>query len=155
MKVEPSELSAWTPFYGLMLDAVKKAMKQYAGKHVVVTHSIYARIVRDWIRDTMNGNATFIILNTKIDLLGDRAVKRLEDMAKEMGMTPQEYLDSISDAIGHKLKAEQWKEVQAMMSAGLEVMQEDEPNTFQIDVDENMDRTDVFEAAKKIVFQLT
>ena len=50
MKGEPTELSAWTPFYGLVLDEVKRARNRYAGKHMVVTHSLYPRCVRDWIR---------------------------------------------------------------------------------------------------------
>jgi len=106
------------------------------------------------LRDTMDGNVTFIILNPEVDLLGDRAVKRVEDMGKEKGMTPQEYLDSLADAIGHKLKYEDMKAITEMIGRGYEMKQEDEPNTYQIDVDANMDKTDVFEAAKKIVFGL-
>ena len=146
---ESPPLSVWTPFYSMVLARVKQARAQYGSKHVVVTHSVYLRAVRDYVRDAFAGDVTFVILNTSRDLLSDRAVNKIHELAARVNVSPQQYLDE--HATGTTVEGQR-KSIQ-MVANGFETKQEDEPNTFQIDVmDETMDKTDVFNVARKLLF---
>jgi len=137
------DLSAWTPFYSLLCAEVKRMRGKYADKHVVVTHAIYLRSIRDLIRETLGEEVLFIILNPPVNVLGDRAVKRVLEYAKKAKQTPQQYLH------GWGIDLDEIHGMTVRNSKGFELKQKDEANSLQIDIDAAMTPEDVFKAAKQ------
>lgn len=139
-----TDLAVWTPFYSLVCDEVKRTRVQFEDKHIVITHAVYLRSVRDYIRETLGGEVTFLILNTSTNLLPVRGVNRISEIAKRNKQTPQQYLDQ------WQVKLEDIHAKMVRNQRGFELMQQDEPDTFQLDITENMSRADVFEKAKEL-----
>eukprot|EP01084_Bolivina_argentea_P257118 433107_1 len=140
------DISVWTPFYDLLIDEINNKKSQYPGKNIVVTQSVYPRYVRDYLRDILKNDLIFIIIDASLDLLPERHIIRAHERAAEIGQTADEYLKQFGYSI-EKIKSE----VAPMTEKGFEPMEENEPNTFQIVVNKNMSKNDVFVEAKRLL----
>ena len=140
------ELSVWTPFYDLFINKINETKLEYPNMNIAISQSVYPRSVRDYIRNKCGNNAYFIILHPKIELSTARVVSRTHDLAAKVGKTAEEYLKEWGRSM-EKLK----NETAPMIQKGFEPMQDDEPNTYQIDFDESMTRQDVFEKAQQLL----
>ena len=146
-KGETPDLSVWTPFYDLLIAEIMKTKMKYQNKNIAISQSIYPRSVRDYIRKKCDKyNTYFIILYPKLELSTQRVSSRTYDLAAEIGKTVDEYLKDH----GTTLKKLQ-EETAPMIQKGFEKMEKDEPNTYQIDIDEKMTKQDVFKQAQKLL----
>ncbi len=50
LKMDINALSAWTPFYDLLIAKLMEIKMEYSNKNIAISHSVYKRCVRDYIR---------------------------------------------------------------------------------------------------------
>eukprot|EP01084_Bolivina_argentea_P111152 198409_1 len=146
-KNETPDLSVWKPFYEILVPKIKSFASQNPDKMIVITHAVYQRCARDHLRLMFNDeyNLTFIILNTKVELTSSRIISRYDDLAANAGQTVEQYLNAMGSSIEKvKKSAESYRR-------GFESKHENEYNTYQIDVDENMAKQDVFNKAIQLL----
>ena len=109
-------------------------------------HSVYPRIVRNYLRRKLGNELIVIILNTKNELLLQRIFDRDEKVAMELGMTHKERLGTFG------ITEDEYRKMVEGRLNGFEAMQSNEhSNVFQIDVDESMSAEDVMKETVKIL----
>ena len=136
---EPTEFSAFQPLYDLMTDRIIKDRASNKNKHIVMSQVVFTREIRDYLRKKLGDDLVFIILNTKKELLVQRLLDRTEEECKEMGVTLIDRIKSWNP----DMDVEGLKSHLAASSNGFEFKEDDEPNTYQIDIDETVNVNDV------------
>eukprot|EP01084_Bolivina_argentea_P236116 397116_1 len=144
---ENPPLSVWTPYYSLMAKEILKVRAKYNYKDMIMTQSVYPFCVREFLRSILGKELVFIILNTSKELLTKRIIARDTKNAKTLGKTLQQYIDSF----GRHTSFEQYEKQVGSRLIGFDVMRTNEPNTFQIDVNEKMTVDDVFHITQNIL----
>lgn len=107
-KGEEAPLEYWQPFHSMLCEGVAKAWEQCAPSNMVVTFSVYSRLVRDYIRSqlpqvmeiprapplthSLSLKVQFIVLNDVLGAATERKVQQVVDSAKAEGKGLSEFL---------------------------------------------------------------
>lgn len=142
-------LCHWKPFYDLVIPQIKRARLAYPNKHMVISHAVYPKIVRDYIRNQFGNELSFIIINTHRDICTERRRSRLNESIAAAGAAAIE--EFLLNGMGSSIKEQETRWSKA--SHGFEIMRDDEPNTFQIDASK-MTKDEFFAAGQKILRQI-
>eukprot|EP01084_Bolivina_argentea_P078856 143094_1 len=142
---EKPPLSVWTPYYKLLAEEIKKVQSIYNDKNIIITQAAYPFIVRQYLRDILGNQLIFIIINVSTDILIKRVMDRMTKEGAEIGQTLEERVKSF----GATMK--QFEQQLVICMKGFDLKQNNEPNTYQIDVDANMSSDQVFQTAQILI----
>jgi len=131
--------TGWEQFYSLCLKTYAERKDEFQNECVIFDHAVYVRENRDYIRQLLGEDLIFLLLDTSPELLYDRIEKRTTSQAEANGMTLEQWVKSWNN--GHTVDSV--KKMWRRNITGFQPMQADEPNTFQIIIDSNVNVDDV------------
>ena len=132
MKGNPVNPKIWEDFYNLMCEDILKERAKLGGRWVV-NQAVYSKAAREFIRNKLGDDLTFIVLESGEE---DLQVKRLAK--RQFGDGEGELNKEAREAAEKQM---------AKYTGGHEAVQDDEQNTFVINVTKAMTPEDVAKIA--------
>jgi len=137
----------WEDFYRLLSRDIASRCGTMREQDFIITFAVYQRSERDYLREMLGRNLTFLLLNVPEELLAERIHDRTRHKAKEKGMTLEEYCSAFHPGKTATEVFADWK----LRRSGFQPKQLDEPNTVQIDVTWEMSKDHVARAAAELL----
>ena len=139
MKSEVAPVKLWHPYYRNLCQEVKTVSEQNPNANIVITGATYLRIMRDFLRNQIKENTsqelTYVSLHVSEEEYVKRIAKRTREYAKSIGKTMEEYWKFRNYGEYSESKEEEHYRSQGYIKLN-EVIQNDEPNSSTIDVDD-------------------